>query len=101
MSANLIMREAAAMVGLSYDRFRKVWRELVARDGLPMPYLGYLWDADALKAWKRERSRRQLQAPGKSRGRSPVATDDVAARARARRQRQELQELRASAPPPG
>lgn len=96
MSANLIMREAAAMVGLSYDRFRKVWRELVARDGLPTPYLGYLWDADALKAWKLERSRRPLQPAGKRRGRQPVATDDVAASARARRQRHELQELRGS-----
>lgn len=54
MSAPLTMAEAAREVGLSYERFRKVWRQL---PGFPAPIRGRAWDADAIAAWKAERSR--------------------------------------------
>ena len=47
-------------IGLSYDRFRKSWRDLVRDTGFPAPFLGTRWDAAAIDAWKRARSGRGL-----------------------------------------
>lgn len=58
----LRMAEAAAAVGLSYERFRKVWRGWVAELGFPAPLWGVTWDAVAIEAWKARRSARQLEA---------------------------------------
>ena len=48
------MRGAAAFAGLSYDRFKKVWRALVRTKGFPAPYLDtpYRWAVDRLTAWR-------------------------------------------------
>jgi hypothetical protein len=48
------MAQAAEEVGLSYERFRKVWPSL---PGFPAPIAGRRWDAEALAAWKAARSR--------------------------------------------
>lgn len=50
------MAETAQRLGLTYDWFRKIWRDLVEREGLPAPFLGRRWDADTLDAWIRQRS---------------------------------------------
>lgn len=55
MSAILTMREAAAEAGLSYERFRKVWREL-CKAGFPSPFRARCWDAEAVSAWRKARS---------------------------------------------
>lgn len=56
MSSVLTMRETAAAVGLSYDRFRKVHRRMSADLRFPRPLHGCRWDAYAVAAWRAERS---------------------------------------------
>lgn len=61
MAKPLTMAETAAELGLHYDTFRKTWRQL---PGFPQPIVGRKWDADAVAAWKAQRSRaRGAQAP--------------------------------------
>lgn len=50
------MREVAADLRLSYDRFRKAWPAMAEREGLPRPFRERFWDAEALARWKAERS---------------------------------------------
>lgn len=59
----LTMRETAAAVGLSYERFRKVWPAKVREEGMPMPFSGHHWDAEAIRAWRRDRSQRGAPTP--------------------------------------
>ena len=49
-------RDVAAAVGLSYERFRKIWRDL---PGFPPPFLPGRWDPAAVIAWKAARSTRK------------------------------------------
>lgn len=49
-------RDVAAALGLSYERFRKIWREL---PGFPPPFLPRRWDPAAVIAWKAARSTRK------------------------------------------
>jgi hypothetical protein len=53
----LTMDETAAAVGLSYERFRKVWRRLSAERGFPAPLHGRRWDSEAVARWRAEASR--------------------------------------------
>lgn len=90
MTAPLTMHEAAAAVGLSYERFRKIWPSLCAGQAFPQPFRARVWDAAAIEAWKAQRSARALQ---------PVANDPEpptppALQARARRGRALLEQLR-------
>jgi hypothetical protein len=82
MSRPLTMAETAAEVGLSYERFRKVWPDI---PGFPAPLLSRKWDPEAVAAWKAARSR-----PVELRER-PRPSAPAASRARA-----QLQLLRAS-----
>ena len=52
----LTMAEAAAQAGLSYERFRKVWRELCEQEGFPAPLRARVWWAQAVTDWKAARS---------------------------------------------
>lgn len=64
MSVPLSMRETAAETGLSYERWRKVWRAWSKARAFPAPIVGadpgdrcaYAWDRDAVAAWKAGRS---------------------------------------------
>lgn len=78
MTAVLSMRQAAAEVGMSYDRFRKEWAGMRAALGFPAPFLAHKWDAEAVRAWRRERSH---AAPGIV-GRAPKTSAGARARAR-------------------
>jgi hypothetical protein len=60
MTPPISMREAALAVGLSYDRFRKAWPDMVRDAGFPCPILGTRWDPEAVSAWKVARSARRL-----------------------------------------
>ena len=53
------MGETAAAIGLSYERFRKVRRELIVHMGFPAPVIGCRWEAEAVRAWVRARSARR------------------------------------------
>lgn len=86
MSRPLTMAQAAEEAGLSWERFRKVWRKLCARAGFPAPLHGRVWDPDAVAAWKAARSGRALATGAKP---EPSPTPH-----RLRAQRAELQQLR-------
>jgi len=90
LSGTLTMHEVAPHVGLSYDRFRKVWRQLCARDGFPAPIRGRVWDAEAVARWRTERSQRRLVAPAPEPSPGPSL-------ARVQRHRAALAELRREA----
>lgn len=92
-AAPVDMAQAAQVAGLSYDRFRKGWRDLVLRRGFPAPYQlrPYLWRAEALDAWvANEEARIHALITG---ARAP-ANENLApkppAEARVNRQRQQL-----------
>lgn len=64
MSAAYNTHQAAAAVGLSYERFRKVWRNWVRDMQFPRPFRGgpiarstYSWRAEAVEEWKQRRER--------------------------------------------
>lgn len=70
ISGALSLKETAEAVGLSADRWRKVWRAWSRDMAFPRPLAGgerglgrrrpvanYAWDAEAVAAWKRSRSR--------------------------------------------
>lgn len=97
MSAALSMNEVAQEVGLSRERFRKVWRRWRAELRFPAPLRGdgregghYAWDADELAAWKTGRTRALGMIP-------PQPANDPAYealdQARLRRQRSRVLEL--------
>lgn len=89
MSQNLTMSQAAVAAGLSYERFRKVWRELCRGEGFPAPIHGRTWDAEAVQAWRVARSNRNVVA-------LPPATASAGPAAdHGRRARAQLQMLRA------
>lgn len=87
----LSMHETAQAVGLSYERFRKVWRDLAALDGFPAPVVGRRWLAEAVRAWRLGQSMRPA-APGRmprarvAEAGAPSRLDDPGRRARAWRQ---------------
>lgn len=84
MSQNLTMRQAAAEIGLSYDRFRKVWPQLHADDAFPAPIRGKVWDAEAVAAWRKARSARTVVAFRSKPDPAPAAPPaDAGRRARA------------------
>ncbi len=56
MSRPLSMTDTAAEVGLSYERFRKIWRALSEAQEFPAPLHGRKWDREAVAAWKIRRS---------------------------------------------
>ena len=72
--ATLTLAQTAERVGLSAERFRKIWRDQVAHLGFPAPlrhpaprflggpaiYGSYAWDAAAVEAWAAGRSRAGL-----------------------------------------
>lgn len=82
------MDETAAELGLSYERFRKVWKRLPA---FPGPVTGCRWDPEAVAAWKAARSRAGLGGAQDTAPAAGSATTRGAQRARA-----QLQLLRAS-----
>lgn len=69
------LADAGAVVGLSADRFRKVWKWWVEHEAFPHPLkhpgmvrgrmdrTPYSWDADACDAWAAARSTAGLRAP--------------------------------------
>lgn len=67
MTPALDMEQAAAAVGLSWERFRKVWRSL---PGFPQPVKRpslsgkgtYAWRAEAVEDWRKARERAGLSA---------------------------------------
>ncbi|HEV2530920.1 hypothetical protein [Phenylobacterium sp.] len=89
MSPNLTMAQAAQAAGLSYDRFRKVWPALCREDGFPAPIRGRTWDAEAVAAWRRTRSHRNVVALPPATASAGPASDH------GRRARAQLQMLRA------
>lgn len=57
----LSLTDTAQAVGLSSERFRKVWRKFVQRMAFPAPLTAppvanYAWDEEAVAAWKARRS---------------------------------------------
>lgn len=94
MSRPLRMTEAASEVGLSYERFRKVWRDMCADQAFPAPFHGRMWDREAVAAWKMLRSSQRLVAELPTRQGAPAPIPEAGARAR--RARADLQQLRAS-----
>lgn len=87
------MTDTAAEVGLSYERFRKIWPDLCERQEFPAPLHGRKWDRDALSAWKIRRS--SLRVVPQIRA-APAPEPEVrGANARAQRARSALQALRA------
>lgn len=90
MSPNLTMAEAADLVGLSYERFRKVWQDLARDENLPRPFRGRTWDRQALEQWRVTRSWRASHAPAAT----PPAGAAPASPPSARRDRAQLQALR-------
>lgn len=52
MTPPLTMAQAAAAVGLSYDRFRKVWPQMVRELAFPSPFRARTWDPEAVAGWK-------------------------------------------------
>lgn len=91
MSRPLRMTETASEVGLSYERFRKIWRALCEDQGFPAPFHGRCWDREAVNAWKLERSRARVVTEI----RAAPEPELRAANTRARRARSALQALRA------
>jgi hypothetical protein len=83
----LTMAEVAAVAGVHYDTFRKGWREMVRKEGLPAPFRTrpYKWSPEPLQAW------RESQAEALERqtlGHAPEPANDVRpARIDARRER--------------
>lgn len=80
MSDVLTMHEAAAAVGLSYERFRKVHRTLTAELAFPRPLHGCKWDAYAVARWRVERSDPHRDAEPKALP-SPTTPETRSARA--------------------
>lgn len=66
MTAPLSLAGCAAAVGLSAERFRKVWKDWVRERAFPAPFSEpdekLAWDADAVAAWKRDRAALRAQA---------------------------------------
>lgn len=93
---NLTMDQAAAATGLSYDRFRKVWPDLVRQVAFPHPLTGgarrrLVWDQSAVAAWRAARSRLGLPAaPAPAANDFHPATPPGVDPARLQRERREL-----------
>jgi hypothetical protein len=84
--AALSMRETADAVGLSYDRFRRVWPTL---PGFPPPFRERTWAAEAVAAWIHARSH------GPAPGCKPLPAAAPALQ-RIARERAQLEALRAA-----
>lgn len=54
--AVITMQETAVAVGLSYDRFRKIWPQMRRASGFPAPARGRVWLAAAVLGWLVDRS---------------------------------------------
>ena len=94
MSRDLTMEGAAEAAGLSYDRFRKVWRRLCERSGFPAPFKGgddgrvsYAWDREAVETWRRARTGRTVAPTARKPEPEPSAGDG------GRRARERLRQL--------
>lgn len=92
MSRPLTMTDTAVEVGLSYERFRKVWPDMCAEQAFPAPFHGRCWDEAAVAAWKTQRSAARIVT--EMRAPEPMAPPQDPG-ARARRARASLQQLRA------
>lgn len=79
-----LARDVAAFLGLSYERFRKVWRDL---PDFPAPFLPRRWDPAAVMAWRAARSARLVVQASAA---APAVNTSQVAAARGR-----LQQLRA------
>lgn len=95
----LSMHQAAEAVGRSYDRFRKIWRDLVLLDGFPAPVHGRVWLRGAVEAWRVGQSMRAVQ-PGRM-PRARLATSQqpqmvLTDQRRVERDRRTLEQLRTS-----
>lgn len=92
----LTMDQAAAATGLSYDRFRKVWPDLVRHVAFPHPLTGgarrrIVWDQSAVAAWRAARSRLGLPVtPAATANDTHPTTPPGVAPARLHRERREL-----------
>ncbi|PIB96480.1 hypothetical protein [Caulobacter sp. X] len=80
MSAPLTFAQVAAEVGLSRDRFRRVWRNFIKQRGFPPPFsqppgAHFKWNADEVAEWKRRRSR-ALGTDGRHEVANDVHPDD-------------------------
>lgn len=76
--AVLSMAETAAAVGLSYDRFRKQWPQMRAREGFPSPVRRRTWLAAAVLGWMVTRSQAAPPAPRALPAPSPERRADAA-----------------------
>lgn len=93
MNDTLNMRAAAAAVGLSWERFRKVWPRMVETQDFPSPIYGRYWDAAAVAAWRKRRSERRAPPEGRREGDAPPQAQPP--QDGGRRARSALAELRA------
>ncbi len=87
----LNMTETAAAVGLRYDHFRKIWREMTRNQGFPQPFAGYRWESEDVEAWKHARSAPPPPREPRQRRRNSAqlsARDQAIAEARRRREAQ-------------
>lgn len=92
MSRPLSMTDTAAEVGLSYERFRKIWRDMCQAQDFPAPLHGRKWDREALSAWKLRRSSLRVVTEIRAAPEPEVR----AANTRVQRDREALQQMRAA-----
>ena len=86
------LANTAKIVGLSPDRFRRVWRNWHERAAFPAPFrgglgrAGYAWDAEDVEAWKASRKAnapRPAATPAAAATRATSPTPSAPKRARA------------------
>ena len=83
------MSQTAAAIGLSYERFRKVRRALIACEDFPAPVIGCRWEAEAVQAWVRARSARRITV-------FQVGAHTILPRRGLEHQRRQLEDLRST-----
>jgi hypothetical protein len=93
------MAETAALVGYTWDRFRKVWRKLCREVAFPAPFICApvgrpRWSRAAVEAWKAGRDRALTPTERLPSHQGP-AVGDAGERA-ARQARAELRKLMAA-----
>lgn len=95
MANTLTMAETAEAVGLSYERFRKVWQAMNAEEGFPAPVIAKVWLGAAVEAWLVARSQRVIALGSPRRKRGALAEAPAIDPSQARRARRSLDAARA------
>jgi predicted DNA-binding transcriptional regulator AlpA len=101
----LSMEATAQLVGLSVERFRKVWKGWAQTMAFPAPFRGgvgrasYAWDREDVEAWKAARKRALgCHAPQPGEGAEGAFTSSgIAASRRLANERLALRRIRESA----